>query len=194
MQKIYIILTHTGTVLSKIIKKWTKDEFSHVSIALDEELEQMYSFGRTNPYNPLWGGFVHEGIKIGTFKRFKNTEALVYYIDVTHEQYMKVRNEINRISEHKDEYSFNIIGLLAVGFHKQIHLKHSFYCAEFVKHILKVGNIQNNLPEIVRPEDFKDLEGYTVLYKGKLRKYNKEKIKEYLVKCIEICTKRKKVI
>ena len=31
---------------------------------------------------------------------------------------------------------------------------------------------KNNLPEIVRPENFKDLEGYTVLYKGKLRKYN----------------------
>lgn len=38
MKKVYIILTHTGTVLSKIIKKYTKDEFSHVSIALDKEL------------------------------------------------------------------------------------------------------------------------------------------------------------
>ena len=38
MAKIYIILTHTGTVLSKIIKKYTKDEFSHVSISLDREL------------------------------------------------------------------------------------------------------------------------------------------------------------
>lgn len=36
MKKIYIILTHTGTILSKIIKEFTKDEFSHVSIALDK--------------------------------------------------------------------------------------------------------------------------------------------------------------
>ena len=48
MKKIYIILTHTGTMLSKIIKKYTKDEFSHVSIALDKELNRMYSFGRLN--------------------------------------------------------------------------------------------------------------------------------------------------
>ena len=38
MKKIYIILTHTGTVLSTIIKYYTKDEFSHVSIALDADL------------------------------------------------------------------------------------------------------------------------------------------------------------
>lgn len=44
MKKIYIILTHTGTLLSKIIKMYTKDEYSHVSISLDSELEEMYSF------------------------------------------------------------------------------------------------------------------------------------------------------
>lgn len=36
MKKIYIILTHTGTILSQIIKKYTKDEFSHISISLNK--------------------------------------------------------------------------------------------------------------------------------------------------------------
>ena len=44
MKKIYIILTHTGTALSKIIKGFTKDEFSHVSIALDIELKENVQF------------------------------------------------------------------------------------------------------------------------------------------------------
>ena len=34
-----------------------KDEFSHVSISLDAQLNHMYSFGRLHPYNPFWGGF-----------------------------------------------------------------------------------------------------------------------------------------
>ena len=46
MKKIYIILTFTGTALSRIIKLTTRVEFAHVSIALDEELKEMYSFGR----------------------------------------------------------------------------------------------------------------------------------------------------
>ena len=53
MKKIYIILTFTGTALSRIIKMATKVEFAHVSIALDEELNEMYSFGRINPYIPF---------------------------------------------------------------------------------------------------------------------------------------------
>ena len=45
-----------------IKKSYTKDEFSHVSIALDIQLEKMYSFGRLKPYNPFIAGFVHEYI------------------------------------------------------------------------------------------------------------------------------------
>ena len=192
MQKIYIVLTHTGTLLSKIIRKWTKDEFTHVSIALDEDLNQMYSFGRLNPYNPFWGGFVQEGIHIGTFKRFKKTEAFIYSLDITQEQYIMAKNEIRRIEEHKTEYYFNVLGLLAVGFHKKIQPNHSFYCAEFVKYILESAEIPINLPTIVRPEDFKFIKDYTIIYSGKLKKYNKEKKREYIMQCIEMCTKKKK--
>ena len=42
MKKIYIVLTYTGTILSKIVKIYTRREFSHVSIALDEDLKEMY--------------------------------------------------------------------------------------------------------------------------------------------------------
>jgi len=97
MEKIYIILTHTGTNLSKLIKNYTKDEFSHVSIALDRELKHMYSFGRLNPYNPIWAGFVHEYIDKGTFKRFYLTKAKVYELSVTKEQYEIVKNTIQSI-------------------------------------------------------------------------------------------------
>lgn len=58
MKEVYIVLTYSGTALSTLIKKFTKDEFAHVSIALDENLEEMYSFGRLNPYNPFNAGFV----------------------------------------------------------------------------------------------------------------------------------------
>ena len=77
MKKIYIALMHTGTLLSNIIKCYTKDEFSHISIALDSELKEMYSFGRLHAYNPFWGSFVHEELNKGTYKRFKNTKTIM---------------------------------------------------------------------------------------------------------------------
>ena len=177
MRKIYIVLTHTGTVLSRIIKYYTKDEFSHVSIALDPDLKEMYSFGRLNPYNPFWGSFVHEEMNKGTFKRFKRTKTEVYSLFVTDEQYEKAKKIITYFNDNKEKYKFNILGLICVSIHKKIKRKNSFYCAEFVKHVLKVSGVSevNYLPQIIRPEDFKQIQGLRLEYEGLLRKYKKKK-------------------
>lgn len=170
-RKIYIILTHTGTTLSKIIKKFTKDEFSHISIALDKELNEMYSFGRLNPYNPFYAGFVHEHINSGTFKRFKLTQTKIYSLEITEEEYNKIQEIIYDMKTKKERLKFNIIGLFAVGFNKRIKLKNSFYCAEFVKYALEQSGVKTNLPELIRPENFKKLDGIKLIYKGKLSEY-----------------------
>lgn len=177
MKKIYIILTHTGTILSKIIKYYTGDEFSHISIALDADLEEMYSFGRLHAYNPILGGFVHEHINKGTFKRFKKTRTEVYSMFVTDEQYKKMTKTITYFNNNKQKYKFNLIGLACVSINKKIIRKNTFYCAEFVKHILKGAGVTevNKLPEIIRPENFKQLQGIRLEYEGLLRKYKKKK-------------------
>lgn len=178
MRKLYIILTYTGTILSRIIKYYTKDEFSHVSIALDDELKEMYSFGRLNAYNPFWGSFVHEGINKGTFKRFGKTTAEVYSILVSDEQYEKAKKTITYFIENRQKYGFNFIGLACVGIKKRVARKNEFYCAEFVKHILKSAKITeaNKLPKLIKPEDFKQMQGMRLEYKGLLRKYKKKKL------------------
>lgn len=49
----------------------THAEYCHASISLDERLEEMYSFGRVNPYNPFWGGYVRESPDYGMISNFK---------------------------------------------------------------------------------------------------------------------------
>lgn len=171
MKKIYFVLTHTGTILSKIIKNYTKDEFSHVSISLDKELNKMYSFGRTNPYNPFWGGFVHEYINKGTFKRFYKTKTRIYSLEITDEQYTDLENIIYKMEANKEKYKFNILGLFAAGFQKKIGIENSFYCAEFIKYVISKANIETNLPEIVKPEHFKNIENLKEIYSGLLKNY-----------------------
>ena len=171
MKKIYIILTHTGTILSKIIKYYTGDEFSHVSIALDPELKKMYSFGRLNPYNPFYGGFIHEGINIGTFKRFSRTKARIYSLEIEDEQYEKLKSAIFYIKKSRKYYKFNTLGLFAVGFNIKIRADKSFYCAEFVKHVLEEANIETMLPDLVKPEDFKLIKNLKLEYDGLLKFY-----------------------
>lgn len=175
MKKIYIILTYTGTFLSKIIKCYTRDEFSHVSIALDPQLNKMYSFGRLNPYNPFYGGFVHEGINRGTFKRFSKTRANVYSLEIEDEQYEKLKNAIMNIKQLRKCYRFNLLGLFAVGFNIKIRAEKTFYCAEFVKYVLDQAKIKTSLPELVRPESFKQIENLKLEYEGLLKFYEVNK-------------------
>lgn len=171
MKKIYIVLTYTGTILAKIIRIYTKREFSHVSIALDENLKEMYSFGRLNPYNPFWGGFVHEGLDRGTFKRFKKTKARVYSLTVNEEQYDKVVKVIRDIQNNKFDYNYNILGLAAVLINYKVKREKYFYCAEFVKYVLEESNICN-LPEVIKPEDFKEIDNLNVVYNGVFQEYS----------------------
>lgn len=177
MKDVYIVLTHTGTILSRIVKAFTKYEFSHVSISLDINLDKMYSFGRLKPYNAFVAGFVHEYINKGTFKRFFNTEAKIYCIHITDEQYEKIENIIEEFINHKNSYKFNILGLFAAGFHKKIGKEHSFYCAEFVKYVLDESGVKTELPNVVRPEHFKTIDGVEEIYSGLLRRYSSSRRK-----------------
>lgn len=176
MKKIYIVLTHTGTVISKIVKAYTGKQFSHVSIALDSELLQMYSFGRLHPSNPFFGGFVHEYVHKGTFKRFYNTTSKIYSLEVTDEQYEIIQETIKEMESKKQIYKFNILGLVAAGFNKKIEIKNTLYCAEFVKYLFDKSNISNNLPEVVQPVDFEQVKGVKEVYRGLLRNYKAPKI------------------
>ena len=115
MKEIYIVLTHTGTTLSRIIKYYTKEKYIHVSIGLDSDLKELYSFGRLNPYNPYKGGFIHEELNKGTFARFRNTIGAVYSLKLTAEQYEKINCLIKTMKLNKDKYKFNIIGLFLVS-------------------------------------------------------------------------------
>lgn len=69
-----------------------------------------------------------------------------------------------------------IVGLVAVGFHKKIGKEKSFYCAEFVKYVIEKANIDMNLPTIIKPEDFKNVNGLQEIYSGFFRKYNYSKL------------------
>ena len=172
MRKIYIVLTYTGTVLARLVKCYTKKEYSHVSIALDENLENMYSFGRLNPYNPFIGGFVQESPKYGTFKRFSKTRTKIYSLEVEDYQFEEIQNIILFILKNKDQYKFNVIGLFAVALHRSVKRKNHFYCAEFVKYVFEKSQLEVDLPELIKPDDFNNIDGSQMIYSGVLQNYN----------------------
>ncbi len=57
-RKIYIVLTQTKTYPARAIRLYTNEPYAHASIALDENLDEMYSFARKGLYNPFNAGFI----------------------------------------------------------------------------------------------------------------------------------------
>lgn len=121
---IYIVLTDTGTLLSKAIGMYTRKDLNHASIAFDKELTEMYSFGRKQRHNPFVGGFVKENATSGIFE---HADCAIFSCEVTIEEYIKMRNKIRQIEQTKELYRYNFIGLFAVAVNKDLQRKRAFF-------------------------------------------------------------------
>lgn len=173
MKKIYIVLSQTGTMFSRVLKFFTHAKYNHVSISLNVNLEKMYSFGRLNPNNPFIGGFVEEGKNIGTFKRFQKTKAMVMELTVSETKYNAIKYFINYFFEHKQYFHYNYLGILLACFRKNYEKENRFYCSQFVRACLAVFDVENAvfLPKIIKPIDFLKLDNKNIIYEGLLKNY-----------------------
>ncbi len=171
--KIYVVVSQTGTILSRFLKLVTRAPYNHVSLALSRDLQTMYSFGRVNPYNPFLGGFVRESPSYGTFKRFSQTTVMVLELAVSAEVYERIRCRLAEMLAEQKKYHYNYIGLGLAAFHIRWQQKYRFYCSEFVKDILQSCRVSGAecLRGIPRPIHFLELP-YTCIYTGKLSDYS----------------------
>lgn len=170
---IYIIATQTGTMLSRLLKIVTKAKYNHVSISLDPQLEQMYSFGRKYPYNPIIAGLVKENPHRGTFKRFPNTIAKIISIEIDKKDYDIIKNHIESMYAHKDDYHYNLQGVAYGYFNKTYKKDNYYYCSEFVREVLIKGHVVNEFffDDIVKPVDILEIANHKHVYEGLLKDY-----------------------
>lgn len=171
-KKVYIVLSQTGTILSRILKLVTRAPYNHSSIALTEDLQTMYSFGRLHPYNPFHGGFVQESPDHGTFKRFKDTRVLVLETEVSSDAYSEIGQIIQQMMMEQAHYHYNYWGLLLAALRIPFKKHNCYYCSEFVKAMVLRMDIPGaeEIPAIVKPIHLLAVP-HKKVYVGKLRDY-----------------------
>lgn len=172
-KSIYIIITHTPSVVSKIIRKFTHTPYNHVSVSLDAELDHMFSFGRRYRYFPWIGGFVRESPRFGTLGRFPETEAIVLTLNVDEDAYDDISGRLEDMLAHKYSYKYDTLGLLLAIFGKSFKREKCYYCSAFVRELLVEFGIEDEelFNEIVRPMDFLELPDTREIYRGKLLEF-----------------------
>lgn len=170
---IYIVISKTSTLPSNVIKMWTKEPYAHTSLAMDIELNEMYSFARKKLKNPFHCGFIAEDITTGVFGRDVDTKCRIARLKITKEQYQNLRVNLEKFKKYKWVYKYNYIGILGVMFNKAVERKYHYFCSQFVYYILEKSGVKmfNKKPGLARPEDFRVWEDLELIYEGKLINY-----------------------
>lgn len=178
MKKIYIITTYTGTTLSCLIQNISNAPYAHVSIALNEDLDPMYSFGRLNPKTALFAGFVEEKINEGLYAIKTATKCRVYSMNVTEKQFESLKENINFVSENRKKYSYDVAALIRLSINRPRQSEYKYVCSHFVADMLiKSGiNIFSKPSYEIQPNDFYNHKELELRYEGLLNDYplNKE--------------------
>lgn|SRR5699024_483328 len=174
----YFLFTDTGTTLAKLINLFTRQPLNHVSISFDNELREVYSFGRKKPRNPFIGGFVKEDIRSDFLK---NSECAVYVYPISENDYRKIMQEIKSVEKYKDAYKYNFIGLLGVLLQIEINREYAMFCSQFVATVMReVESFDINKPScFITPTDIRTHSGLKLIYKGRLGRYQEMPIDQH---------------
>ncbi len=147
MKTIYILLTRTNTILSKLVGIATKEAYTHAAISFDSEFTTVYSSSRKNGRTIFPAGPCIENLDNDYYKRHTEIPCAVYELQVSDEAYEQAKKEVEQIIAKSEQYHFNIIGLLLCQLNIPYHRKHYFFCSQFV------GEILNRSHALVLPKD-----------------------------------------
>lgn len=170
---VYVVLTQSGSMISKGLKLFTKDKYNHVSVSLNQDLSGMCSFGRYYAYFPFYGGFCEESIYKGALKRFKNAQSLILRFKASGEVMEKIKLKVAEMFSSDIKYRYDMVGVFLAAFNKKWKRSHRYYCSSFVKELLiRCGAIKaGECPDIMKPQDFIKLSGAEKIYEGSLHEY-----------------------
>ena len=175
---VYIVLVHSGTTVSKMIKNISHSEFSHASISFDSSLSKMYSFARKDPRNPFVGGFRYESIGEGFYEQ-KEIPYAVYMVPCTENQIKKMKKRLNYFIQNESKFKFDFSGLVTNYLGIVNNPEHRWFCSRFVADILNAGAPKNKPyvaePSLQDPDDFKnDSYAHFIVSGDNLMKYDQK--------------------
>ena len=170
MKTIYILLTRSGTLLSNLVYTVTGANYTHASLAFDEDLSCLYSSTRRNGYTMFPAGPSREYLDRGVFRLRENVPCALYALEVTEEAYARARRRAEHMMTNGGMYRFNVLGLLLCAMHIRWQRRRHYFCSQFVGEVLqKSGAMQ--LPKdstLMHPSDYTGLSQLKCVYEGRL--------------------------
>ena len=130
-RSIDIVFSSTPYKLGKLIRRFTGESYNHVSLSLDWELRQMYSFARHYYRTPFYGGFVHESRARYHLKGVPS-QIKICRLSVSEDAYAALADRLAAMYARREQYPYNHLSVLTIPFRRLVHLKDARVCSEFV--------------------------------------------------------------
>ena len=90
--------------------------------------------------------------------------------EVTDEQFEIIENTLNQFIENPKHYKYDYTNVFLAKTKIIANHTNKFFCSEFVAFLLKTAGLEiPNIIEKIRPNEFKKLEGFDIVYKGELK-------------------------
>ncbi len=172
MEHIYIAFVDTPGFFAGIIRRVIRQDYIHVVISMDSQLEEAYSVGRRNPAVPLLAGFEKED-KEKILKVFPTARYMVCELTCTTEQKERIRTMLHDCMEHRHSYHYAIIGLPFILFQIPFYQKNHFTCSSYVAKLLEdngIGISEKHF-SMVTPRDFMEYPDKKKIFEGRLEEF-----------------------
>ncbi len=128
---VYIVFSATPYTIGRLIRRFTGEDYNHVSIALDRDLQQMYSFARRYYRTPFYGGFVRES-RARYHVNGIPSQIKICSLEVSPEDHRQLAQRLEQMYQRREEFLYNHLSVVTIPFHRLVHLKDAAVCTEFV--------------------------------------------------------------
>lgn len=169
---VYIVLFSNDTETGRLIRKATNSEYTHASITLYSDMNDMYSFSNI-PFNHNFlngRGFVRESIYSPEYRRNRFFTVLLTF--VKYEEKNIIQQKIDYFKENVHKFTYNTIGLIQYYFNfKEVGAENetnklTWFCSEFVSFICKSANIKNFDNLMLSPADISNIKSDDIFNLG----------------------------
>lgn len=117
-------------------------------------------------------GFVKEN-ETGIYGHYKDTTCVIYKLEIDADIYEKIKMNIMLFERDKENYNYNLIGLLGVAANRPVKRKKAYFCSQFVYAVLEQNGIKlfDKPAELVAPKDFQFCKDLKLIYHGRILDY-----------------------
>lgn len=184
---VFVVLEGSNDPISLAIKMYTKSRFSHVMLAFDLELNDLYGFDTSFRRDPETGN--RHGFHRETFRStYSNKDITVYAAYVSNDSYSKMKEYVESFKNTKKsgKYDWSIILNCLLNIDKKYtKSEYTQVCSTFVDAIFKQINVNLTGKQIPSPKDLgiaiSDRKPeFKLLYDGIGSDYNPKSLKSKL--------------